>query len=159
MSVECKMPAHWTDDQLIEHLYGIRAEDEHFSFCQHCRERALAMQSRRQSVEDEFGAKDEVSFEFLAAQRRRIHARLDQTTRWRQVFHATRWAPTAAALFVLSAGLIVMKETQPLGIGGHAAQQVVKANVSDAQLAAEVSQLADDSEPSPTAPLQALFEE
>ncbi|MDQ2774394.1 MAG: hypothetical protein M3Y57_05630 [Acidobacteriota bacterium] len=158
MSVESKMPAHWTDDQLIEHLYGIRAEDGHFSFCRHCRERALAMQSRRQSIEDKFGAEDEVSFDFLAAQRRRIHARLDQTAKWWQVFHVRRWAPAAAALFVMGAGLVVMKETQPLGMGGHA-RQVVKANVSDAQLAAEVSQLADDSEPSPTAPLQALFEE
>ncbi len=158
MSVESKTSAHWTDDQLIEHLYGIRAEDEHFSFCQHCRERAVAMQSRRQSIEQEFGAEDEVSFDFLAAQRRRIHARLGQTAPWWQVFHVRRWAPAAAALFVLSGGLIVVKETQPFGIGDHA-HQVVKANVSDAQLAAEVSQLADDSEPSPTAPLQALFEE
>jgi hypothetical protein len=158
MSVESKTSAHWTDDQLIEYLYGVRAEDGHLSFCRHCRERALAMQSRRQSVEEEFGAQDEISFDFLAAQRRRILARLGQTSPWWQVFHARRWAPAAAALFVLSAGLIVMKETQPLGVGGHA-QQVVTPNVSDAQLAAEVSQLADDSEPSPTAPLQALFEE
>ena len=62
-----------------------------------------------------------------------------------------RWASAAATLLVLGGGLMVYEE--------HHEQAVMNDKISDAQLAAQVSSMALDSEPQSTAPLQALFEE
>ncbi len=158
MSIESNLSRHWTDEQVIAHLYGVGPEDGHLSSCEHCRQRVSDMQARRTSVQERSGTDMGVSLDFLAAQRRRIYAKLDQPVRWWQVFQSRGWAPAAAMLCVMGAGLIAIEQTHPLGIGQHG-QPAVKANVSDAQLAAEVSQFADDSEPNSTAPLQALFED
>ncbi len=56
----------------------------------------------------------------------------------------------AATVLVLGGALLVYEETR---------QQAMQNPVSDAQLAQQVSSMAQDSEPQPTAPLQALFEE
>jgi hypothetical protein len=108
------------------------------------------MQTRRGSIEDHAGT-GEVSPEFLARQRRRIYAKLEEPVRWWLLGSFRRWAPVAAMLCVMGAGFIAIEQTHPFGHD--------QSSVSDAQLAADVSRLADDPEPSPTAPLQALFEE
>lgn len=142
------MSGHWTDDRLIAYLYGAEPEDAHLEKCAECRMRAAQMQANRRAVEAV--SEEEVSFDFLAAQRRKIYARLTDGGSWWSRAQARRWAAAAATVLVIGGGLLVYEETE---------QQAMASKVSDVQLAQQVSSMAQDSEPQPTAPLQALFEE
>ncbi len=155
MNIESKLSGHWTDEELINHLYGVGPDNGHFGECRECQQRFLVMQSVRRSIEQHEVVDDEISFEFLAAQRRAIYARLEKPVRWWSGLHARRWASAAAAVAVIGGGLAMFEEAHPFG----SRQPVAATKISDAQLASEVSQIADSGEPQPTAPLQGLFEE
>lgn len=62
-----------------------------------------------------------------------------------------RWISAAASLLIIASGLFVYEHNHP--------KQAIDNKVTDAQLAQEVSRMAQDSEPALTVPLQALFEE
>jgi hypothetical protein len=147
MNVESKLSGHWTDDELIASLYGVGPEDLHLASCADCRARLKVMESQRQLVAQE----PELSFDFLAAQRRRIYARLTDPVRWWKSYSLPRWASVATALLILG-GSVAFYEQNQNGV-------TVSNQMSDAQLAQDVSQMAQDSEPQSTAPLQALFVE
>lgn len=108
------------------------------------------MQANRRNIEAAESSQD-VSFEFLAAQRRRIYSKVTQPVRWWSHFEVRRWVSAAATLLAVGGGLLLYEENHR--------QQLMDNKVSDAQLAQEVSSMAQDSEPQPTAPLQKLFEE
>jgi len=139
---------HWTDEQLIQHLYGVGPHEGHLEGCRECQDRLSSMRSMRRDREQSTSSDAEVSFEFLAAQRRKIYNRITEPARWWSHLELRRWASVTATLFVLGGGLLFYKENH---------KQVN--NISDAQLAQDVSHMAEDAEPSATAPLQALFEE
>lgn len=148
MSMESARSRHWTDDELIDHVYGIGPQNGHLNVCNECRNRLAAMEARRaMSVT----AGTEISHDFLAAQRRSIYARIAEPVRWWRNFHVRRWASALATGSLLAAGLLYYEDTQR--------QTQVQDKLSDAQLAQDVSNMAQDPEPSPTAPLQALFEQ
>lgn len=147
--MESKVSGHWTDQQLIEQLYGVAAEDGHLRGCAECQARLSSMQARRQVVERS-ASEEEASFEFLAAQRRKIYARVTEPRRFWSQGQLRRWASAAATILVLGGGLLVYEDHK---------QQSMDNKISDAQLAQEVSSMAQESEPQPTAPLQGLFEE
>ena len=144
MDIESRLSGHWTDDQLIEHLYGVGPEDGHLQICGESQARLSAAQSVRLRLETDLASDSEpAGYDFLMAQRRRIYARLnDPAKSW-----TGRWAPALAMLVALAGGLVIYD---------HGFRQE---RVSDAQLAREVSCMASDSEPPSTAPLHALFEE
>ncbi|HEY6989055.1 MAG TPA: hypothetical protein VH369_11755 [Bryobacteraceae bacterium] len=144
MDIESRLSGHWTDDQLIEHLYGVGPEDEHLRICSACQGRLAAAQSARRRLESGLASDSEsASYDVLMAQRRRIYARLNEPAKsW-----TGRWAPALAMLVALAGGLVIYD---------HGFRQE---RVSDAQLAREVSCMASDSEPPSIAPLHALFEE
>jgi anti-sigma factor RsiW len=148
MSIASKVSGHWTDEQLVEHIYGVGPHDGHLESCLECRGRLASLGQHRQAIERS-AAGDGVTFDFLAAQRRRIYARLSKRTPGWSRLGIHRWATAAVAAVALTSGVMIYENTQL-----HA-----RSNVSDAQLAQEVSQIASDSEPQPIAPLQALFEE
>lgn len=150
MSIESKVSGHWTDEQLIAHLYGVGPQGSHVEDCADCQARLLAMRSQRQAVEAASSPSD-VSFEFLAAQRRRIHARVTEPVRWWSHLPLRRWTSAAAGIAVVAGGLLIVEHDRR--------QPAVPNNISDAQLARDVSRMAEDPEPPATAPLQALFEE
>ena len=150
MSIESKASGHWTDDELIEHLYGLEPEDGHLAVCTACQKRLSSMQAARQTVE--LNSSDDVSFDFLAAQRRRIYAGLTGRMHWWPQLPLRRWASAAAVLSILGGALVLYQER-------IAQRPATDSKISDVQLAQEVSGMADDAEPQPTAPLQALFEE
>ena len=145
--MQSNVSGHWTDDQLVAHLYGVGPGDNHLLACSACQGRLSDMRSYRDGVEQT----PIVSTEFLAAQRRQIYAKIAQSERWWSGMRMRRIASATATLLVLGGGLMVYEE--------HHQQDVMHESVSDAQLAAQVSSMAQDSEPGPTAPLQALFEE
>ncbi len=148
--MQSKVSGHWTDHQLIEHLYGVGPEGDHLRGCSECQDRLSAMQSCRLALEptsEQAGP----GAELLARQRRRIYAKLAEPAHWWSETRMRRWASAAATLLVLGGGLMVYEE--------YHQQELVKDQVSDAQLADQVSSMTQDSEPQPTAPLEALFEE
>jgi len=139
------MSGHWTDEQLIEYLYGVGPIDGHIDRCRDCQARLSGMPIRRRLVEESAPADDAVTFDFLAAQRRSIYARLSGAAHLRR-----RWA-SAAALLVLGVSVLVYEQKrQPV---------IPEDQISDADLAQTVSLMAQDSEPQPAAPLQALFDQ
>jgi hypothetical protein len=151
MSIESKVSGHWTDEQLIAHLYDVGPQDLHIDRCADCRARLLAMQAQRQAAEVPGASPVDMSFEFLAAQRRKIYEKITEPVRWWSHLQLRRWAPAAAGLAVIAGGLLIVEHDRRT--------PAVPNNISDAQLAQDVSRMAENSESPATAPLQALFEE
>ncbi len=138
---------HWTDEQLIASLYGAGPENEHLRNCAECRERLSALEANRKALERD--AADDVSFAFLAAQRRRIHARLAEPVRPWSGFRVRRWASAVGALLVLGGGFVLIEQYR---------HEQAENKISDVQLAQEMSRISQDLEAQPVAPLQVLFE-
>lgn len=151
MNIESKSSGHWTDDQLIAHLYGVDAaggvDDRHLESCGPCKARLQGMLARRHQIIE---SANQVDAAFLAEQRRRIYARLSSPEHWWQAASLWRWASAGAATVALGSGLLVFSD------GGFMKKPDV--HVSDAQLAQEVSAIAGDTEAPPAEPLKALFE-
>ena len=125
---------HWSDEQLVAYLYGVGPEDGHLPGCADCRERLSALKESRHSLEQKAGG-NEVSFEFLAAQRQWIPIR--------------RWASATGILLVLGSGFAVFEQHR---------RDLADQAISDVQLAQEMSRMSDDLVAQPVAPLQGLFE-
>lgn len=140
---------HWTDEQLIASLYGIGPENNHLDECVQCRERLYAFSANRQVLEREVDSDSEVSFALLAAQRRKMYARLSEPVRPWQKLPMRRWASAALTVLVLGSGFVMFEQHQRESAGSQ---------ISDAQLAQEMSRMSQDLEAQPTAPLQGLFE-
>src|SRR5271163_1335217 len=68
---------HWTENDFQKWLYGLKEEDAHLEACGECRTELDRLHVARQRIL----AAPQVSEEFLAAQRRQIHGRLNQTSR------------------------------------------------------------------------------
>ncbi len=147
MNIESKLSGHWTDDQIIAHLYGVGPDDGHLYLCRECQWRFSVIEGRQKALR----SSEEVSFELLTAQRRQIYAKLTRLARWWSGYQLRRWASAGAALFVLGGSVLYYEE--------HQQQQVANNMLSDVQLAQDVSNMSENSEAQPTAPLQALFEE
>lgn len=143
------MTPHWTDEQLIAHLYGIGPDDRHLGTCADCRARLSRMQLQRQAI-DRDSSLDGVSHDLLAAQRRKIYERIAEPAAWWSRIQLRRWASAAAAVMVLAGGVLLVENNR---------KPAAPNTISDAQLAQDVSRMAEDPEPPATAPLQALFEE
>ncbi len=145
MRIESAQSEHWTDDQLIDHLYGVGPSDGHLENCAECRARFAIVETRRRQLP----ADESVSDSFLAAQRRAIYARLEQPRRWWHAWPLGRFA-AAAAMFILVGGSIMLYENH---------QRELAESRADAQLAQDVSRMSFESEPAATAPLKGLFVE
>jgi hypothetical protein len=145
MRIESTQSGHWTDDQLIDHLYGLGPNDGHLSNCGECSTRLQTMQARRRQV----SADEVVSDSFLAAQRRSIYARLSKPQRWWHEFSMMKVAAAAAMVLVLGGTAAVYENHQ----------RELAESRADAQLAQDVSQMSFESEPQATAPLKGLFVE
>jgi hypothetical protein len=135
---------HLTEDVLLDAIYGIaEAEAEaHARACPECAGRVSEWRERASVA-----GTSEISGEFLAAQRRKVYARIEQPSRrlwW--------WAPALAMVGALVVGIFVY---QP----NHETKPAASSEVSDAQLFNDVYSLERTLEPSATAPVHALFEE
>jgi hypothetical protein len=153
MSIESRLSGHWTDDELIQHLYGVGPSDGHIEACRECQGRLSAAETQRRALEADLSESghEGAGYDFLMAQRRHIYAKISQpANRWTDI-SVGRWAPAAAALLVLAGGVVLYDQRFRQDTGNR--------HVSDAQLARDVSCMAADSEPRSTEPLRALFVE
>ena len=139
---------HWTEDELVAHLYGVGPTDGHLEVCNECSNRVHAMEETRFARELSSAGSIDPGFDFLAAQRRRIYQRISNPSR-----HAIwRLAPAVAASLVLALGLFLFEQQHNGGTGATV-------RPTDAQLVEFVGGVAANPEPAPVAPLQALFQE
>lgn len=134
------MNPHLNDDQLLDRLYGV-ADDPHVESCGECSARYREMELRRA----ELAEPQAISAEFLAAQRRKIQARLEQRPSL-----GLKWAPAFAAAVAIAIGLLVYR---PAKVSAPAA------DANDAQLFAEVYSMEQSTESQAAAPIHALFED
>jgi len=140
--------SHYSRDDLIGKLYGVSSrEDAHLARCEPCRRawEELAA-TRRALIELEAGA--EPGAARLARQREAVLRRIEKG-------RGLSWLPvpvlSAAAVLTLA---IVLSPTAPLPSGGTTGLVV-----PDAQLFAEIYEVASSVEPPATASLRGLFEE
>jgi hypothetical protein len=135
---------HWSEQNFIDHVYGLGPRDGHLDVCGDCRARAELNNARRKQVT---GA-PEVSHEFLAEQRRRIHHRLE--TQRSPVF---RLLPAFGAVLLLLLGFFFLyRPARPPALPGPVSS-------SDAQLFSDIYALEQTSEPHVATPVEALFQE
>jgi hypothetical protein len=145
MHIESAQSGHWTDEQLIDHWYGVGPEDGHLTQCVSCQARFEAIEARRRSLPLD----EPVGENLLAAQRRAIYERLSEPRRWWRELPMRRWSSAAAVAIVLALISIVYQRHE----------REVADSRTDAALARDVSRMSFESEPPSTAPLEGLFVE
>jgi hypothetical protein len=135
------MNKHLTSDELVDRLYGVGTDDHHLDECAECSGRL-----RRLSEQKAMAAEAEpASYEFLAAQRRNIYARMGEKPQVRM-----KWVPAmAAAVCLLAVGVFV----------SHPAVQVAKPEIVDPQLFADVYSMEQSMEPLAAKPIEGLFDQ
>jgi len=148
---------HWTSDELLDKLYGISDADavaeSHLKDCADCSSRWQRLTMQRTSA----SAEPVVSEEFLAAQRRKIYARMDEKPPvwWQSVFSQKGFAASAAAVLLIVGGLAFFRSGHPSIARPVAPTQ--QQDVSDAQFFAEMSRIEQSSMPQAVTPIKALF--
>lgn len=135
------MNRHWSDDQLLDRLYGLAGDDSHLESCPECAERWTALEKRRL----ELARPEPVSAQFLAAQRRAIYSRLGEQRQSRM-----KWAPALAAACLLIIGLVVYRPVSA---------PAVRNDSADAKLFSDVYSMVQTTEPQAATPIHELFED
>jgi predicted anti-sigma-YlaC factor YlaD len=138
------MNKHLTTDELVDRLYGVGASDhlanEHLESCGECWERFRQLRERRAMAAEPRPA----SYEFLAAQRRNIYARMGEAQPM-----GMKWVPAlAAAVCLVAAGVFVYRPAQ-----------APRPESTDAQLFSDVYSMEQSMEPLAASPIHALFEQ
>jgi hypothetical protein len=135
---------HWTEDELIDSIYGIGPADRHLEACADCRERRAELEQRRA----EMSAAPELPPTVLAAQRRAVYARAEggaPRASWLRAAVAT--AGVAAIALTLT---MTRTPDQPVRVDTAAV---------DTQVFAEAWAAVASEEPRAAEPIHALFEE
>ncbi len=135
--------AHWTEQDFLNHTYGIGPDASHLEGCAECRSRAEDMDARRREL-----ARDpEVPHELLAAQRRGIYRRLGRTPS-----HSVRYMPAFAAVLMLLISFFVFRPA-------HVSSEPVSIPAADSKLVSDLYALDQNPEPQAVQTMHALFEE
>lgn len=143
------MSMHWSDEDLINCLYGIGPENDHLTECEDCRARWLQMQARRQEVVRPV----EVSPALLGVQREAIRNRLTGRSGWRS---GLRLVPAFAALAVVLLGVMLSRPApEPPTIARNFSQNQAESD----EFFTEVYSMVESPEPWATEAMYGLFEE
>ena len=137
------MSTHFSDEELVDRLYGIGRTDTHLEECERCRQRWLRLQARRR----ELLMAPEIPADFLAAQRRRVYQRLEQD---RDGGWAHRFTPAFAALVVIALGVVLSRPAP-------SPQPTLAFNGSD--FYTEIYSMVNSTEPLAAEPIHGLFED
>ena len=104
------MRAHFTDEELIEMLYGLGPDGGHLRECEWCRSRWERLAVRRKQVLE---ARPELPVDLLARQREAIRERIQGRT---QSGFSSRLAPALVTLCLVVVALVLSRpapEPQP----------------------------------------------
>jgi hypothetical protein len=148
------MKEHLTTDELVERLYGV-APHEHVDHCPECSLRFERLCDRRAMAAEP----PPETYEFLAAQRRTIYARMGENP-----LAGMKWLPAlTAAAFLLAVGLVAYHPVGQLARQAaphqNATSQTAKPEIDDAQLFADVYSMEQSMEPLAAKPIHAIFED
>jgi hypothetical protein len=139
-----EMNQHLTSDELVDKLYGVGTGD-HLDGCQECSQRFLELRERREMAVEPQPA----SYEFLAAQRRNIYARMGDQPQVRM-----KWVPALAAVLCLAASVVFVHRP-----ADQAAKPEVVDSQSDTQLFSDVYSMEQSMEPLAAKPIHELFDQ
>src|SRR5580692_2656945 len=134
------MNKHLTIDELVDRLYCVGSAD-HLYECDECSERFRQLQDRKEMAAETTPA----SYDFLAAQRRNIYARMGEKPQARM-----KWVPALAAAACLLAAVSFVHRPGP---------EPVKQEIVDPQLFADVYSMEQSMEPLAAKPIDALFDQ
>ena len=133
---------HWTSDELIEALYGVREPNTHLDTCEECKGRWEGL--RRAG--GELRTVPEVPAELLAAQRRRIAQRIE--------YRGSRMRPAMPALAAAAMVLVGIALLRPAP-----RPEPSIAQGGEGQLYMEIyEKVVASEEPRAAAPIRGLFE-
>jgi hypothetical protein len=94
------MTRHWTVEELVDRLYGLRDADQHLGSCGECSGKLREIECRRAAAT----AIAPVSPGVLEAQRHAILARIDAPPR-----RMLPWVPALSAACLLAIGVLVYR--------------------------------------------------
>ena len=139
---------HLSEDALLDAVYGIAGNgaEAHLRRCADCAQRLQDWHEKRAAAVEHVESV-EIPNDFLAAQRKKIYARIERPSRKHWL-----WAPGLAAACALAIGVFVYHPAPKEQPQRHA-------EISDAQLFGEVYSMEQTLEPAAAAPARALFEE
>lgn len=136
---------HWTEQDFINHAYGIGPEDGHLDTCADCQARWSRVRAVRESIVRNPSALDERE---LAAQRRNIYRRLGA----QPAPAMARVMPAFAAVLMVVLGIFYIAENPKSSPPAPVSSQ------ADSQLFSDIYALEQSSEPHVATPMRALFE-
>jgi hypothetical protein len=143
-----RLSRHLSNDELLDRMY-LGEGAPHLEECEECAGRLQALEQRRAQA----AAKQPVSNEFLAGQRRAIYARLDQP-----VSAHLHWAPAALAVaFLLVTGVFLVRP-HPQYRQVRPPAPAVAVDLSNEQLFSDLYSMEQSVEPQAAAPIHGLFE-
>jgi hypothetical protein len=136
------MKSHLTNDELVDLLYGVGGDPgSHLNGCRECSERFEELRERKAMAAEPAP----VPWDFLAAQRRNIYARMGK----RPQAGVAHWVPALAAVVCLIA----------VGLFSYHPEHATKAEIIDTQLFSDVYSMEQSMEPIAAQPIHALFEQ
>ncbi len=133
---------HWTDEELFALVYDVRPGDDHLAKCVSCAKRLKAIRSGLENFQP---VGIEVSPDFLAGQRRAIHARIHAKRRPFPII----LVPVLVTLMIFA----VVMVRRPSSI-----QPPPKQHISDSELFDDIFSRISDPLPSSAEPIRSLFE-
>lgn len=147
---------HWTDDELLNRLYGLDpaagSDPAHLDRCKDCGARWSALLAKRESIRA--GSVPLVEAR-LREQRELVWKRIEQTRRpfaWRMI-------PVAATALVVTLGISLHRGPAPVPDPRETAQTVkAEPQISDAELFTEIASAANTYVPRGADPLRNLFD-
>ncbi len=142
---------HWSDDELLDRLYGVGPDDDHLSGCAECEGRLQELVTRRRGVvlSQELAVDPTLLLRQRAAVMDRIEKSSGSFVSWRAV---TAFAGAAAMIL----GFVVYQpqRTKPVVM-----QTVSQTASSDTQFFSEIYSEVEQTEPRAVKPMRHLFEE
>lgn len=138
---------HWSEEEMLDHLYGVGPDDDHLSICAACDGQLQALAARRRTVVS--NGEPAVDGAFLLRQRTAVMDRIERSNRsfisWKAV---TAFA--GATAMVLGFLVYQPQRTKPL---------VAQTVGSDTQFFSEIYSEVEQTEPRALKPMRRLFEE
>ena len=137
------MSRHWSDEELIDHLYGIGRGDQHLEQCEECRARWLRVRERRDMI---LRQSPEIPEELMVAQRAALQHRVAGGGHgW-----SLPLTPALAALAVVVLALVLSRPAP--------APEPTLAS-TDGEFFTEIYAMVESPEPLAAEPINGLFED
>lgn len=145
------MNRHLNRDEVIDQLYGIGSEatSAHMASCLACQEELGMYQARRAGV----AIPMEVSADILAAQRRRILARVEHPSA-----SPLKWIPALAAACLILVFALAYRPSAPVPVTKASNVAPYAAHQEMDQLYSDIYELENAEEPRAASPIRGLFE-